>query len=129
VFASIDAFSSDEKFVHGDAEGAIKWIEGEFEAFDEVLTCRGDFCACMGAWGAALLLEKAGCKHVNSMIRSEFKVSSGDIKDPSGKAVELGGNYILTSDLFVEGKWQMKLLATMMERFLLNVESYPLFFM
>jgi hypothetical protein len=45
VFASIGAFSSDEKFVRGDAEGAIKCIEGELEAFDEVPTCRGEFCA------------------------------------------------------------------------------------
>jgi hypothetical protein len=29
MFASIGAFSSDEKFVRGDAKGAIKWIEGE----------------------------------------------------------------------------------------------------
>jgi hypothetical protein len=82
----------------------------------------------MVAWGATSLLEKAGCEHVKSMIWPEFKVSYGDIKYHSAKAVELGGNYIMTSGLLVEGKWQMKLLATMRERFLLNVESYPLIF-
>jgi hypothetical protein len=68
MFASINGFSSDEKFVCGDAEGAIKWIEGEVQAFDEVLTSRGDFCACMGAQGVASLLEKASCEHVKSVI-------------------------------------------------------------
>jgi hypothetical protein len=37
MFASVGAFSSNEKFIRGDAEGAIKWIEGEVEAFDKVL--------------------------------------------------------------------------------------------
>ena len=34
VFTNIGAFSSDENFVRGDAEGAIRWIEGKIEAFD-----------------------------------------------------------------------------------------------
>jgi hypothetical protein len=38
MFASVVAFSSGEKFIRDDAEGAIKWIEGEVEAFNEVLT-------------------------------------------------------------------------------------------
>jgi hypothetical protein len=58
MFASVGTFSSDEKFICDDIEGAIKWIEGEVEAFDEVLTGREDFCAYMGARGAVSLLEK-----------------------------------------------------------------------
>jgi hypothetical protein len=46
----------------------IKWIEGEIEAFDEVLIGRGDFCACVGAQGVASLLEKAGCEHAKVVI-------------------------------------------------------------
>jgi chromosome segregation ATPase len=50
MFASVGAFSNGENFVHGEAVGAIRWIEGEIKAFDdEVLTGRGDFCACVGA--------------------------------------------------------------------------------
>jgi hypothetical protein len=52
MFIIVGAFSNTENFVCGDAKGAVKWIEGEFEVFDEVLTDRGDFCACMGAQGA-----------------------------------------------------------------------------
>jgi hypothetical protein len=47
----------------------IKWIEGEIEAFDEVLTGRWDFFACVGARGAVSLLEKAGCVHVKAVIQ------------------------------------------------------------
>jgi hypothetical protein len=36
----------------------VRWIEGEAEAFDEVLIGRGDFCASMGARGVVSLLEK-----------------------------------------------------------------------
>jgi hypothetical protein len=87
----VGAFSSDEKFIRSNAEGAVKWIEGEVEAFDEVLTGQGDFCACVGAWGAVSLLKKASCEHAKSVIQSEFKVSAIDIKDPSTEAVVLGG--------------------------------------
>jgi hypothetical protein len=89
MFASVGAFCSDKKFIRGDTEGAIKWIEGEVEAFDEVLSGRGDFCACVGPRGAVLLLEKVGCEHVKSTIQSKFKVSTIHMKDPSAKVVAL----------------------------------------
>ena len=46
----------------------IKWIKGEIEAFDEVLTGRRDFCAYVGARWAVSLLEKAGYEHVKAVI-------------------------------------------------------------
>jgi predicted metal-dependent peptidase len=49
VIAQFGAFSTDRNFIRGDPEGVIKWIEGEIEAFDKVLTGRGNFCACVGA--------------------------------------------------------------------------------
>jgi hypothetical protein len=49
AFAKVGAFSTERNFIRGDLEGVIKWIEGEIEAFDEVLTGRGNFCACVGA--------------------------------------------------------------------------------
>jgi hypothetical protein len=48
-FAKVGAFSAEQNFIRGDPEGMVKWIEGEVEAFDNVLTSRGDFCACVGA--------------------------------------------------------------------------------
>jgi hypothetical protein len=51
AFVSVGALSAKQNFIRGDPEGVIKWIEGEVEASDEVLTDKGDFCACVGAWG------------------------------------------------------------------------------
>jgi hypothetical protein len=79
--------------VRGDAEGAIKWIEGEIEAFDEVLTGRGDFCACVGVRGAVSLLQKVGCDHAKVVIQPDFIVSIDDVKELSAEAIALGGKF------------------------------------
>ena len=93
MFANIGAFLSDENFVQGDVEGAIRWIEGEIEAFDEVLTGRGYFCACVGARGAVSLLEKAGCNHAKVVIQQDFVVSTDDAKEPSAQVIAVGGKF------------------------------------
>jgi hypothetical protein len=41
-YANIGAYSNEDNFVVGDPEGPIKWINGEAEAFEEVLSGRGD---------------------------------------------------------------------------------------
>lgn len=93
MFTNIGAFSNDENFIRGNAEGAVKWVEGEIEAFDEVLTCRGDFCACVGARGTLSLPEKADCEHVKVVIQPDFVVSADDITEPSAIAIALGGRF------------------------------------
>jgi hypothetical protein len=90
MFANVGAFSNHENFICGDAEGAIKWIEGKIEAFDKVLTGRWDFCACVGARGAASLLEKAGCDHAKIVILPDFAISDDEVKEPSAEANSRG---------------------------------------
>jgi hypothetical protein len=75
MFANVGAFSNYKTFIRGNAEGAIKWIQGETEAFDQVLTGRGDFFTCVGARGAMSLLEKAGCKHAKTIIQPDYSFS------------------------------------------------------
>jgi Ribonuclease G/E len=53
-FANIGAFSNEDNFVLGDPEGPIEWINGEAEAFEEILSGRGDVCAFSGARGLRL---------------------------------------------------------------------------
>ena len=48
-FAKVGAYSSEQKFIRGDPKGVIQWIGEEAEAFDELLSDRGDFCAFVGA--------------------------------------------------------------------------------
>jgi hypothetical protein len=59
-FAKVGAYSSDQKFICGDLEGVIEWINEEAEAFEEILSDCADFCAFAGARGVVAILEKAG---------------------------------------------------------------------
>jgi hypothetical protein len=63
-FAKVGAYSLEQKFIRGDPEGVIHWIGEEVEAFEEILSDRGDFCAFTGARGVVAVLEKTGCEHV-----------------------------------------------------------------
>jgi hypothetical protein len=50
-FANVGAYSNEDNFIRGDPEGVIEWISGEAEAFEEILSDRGDVCAFSGAHG------------------------------------------------------------------------------
>jgi hypothetical protein len=50
-FARVGAYSSEQRFIRGDPDGVVQWISGAAEAFDEILSDRGDFCAFAGARG------------------------------------------------------------------------------
>jgi hypothetical protein len=40
-FAKVGAYSSEQKFIHGDPEGVIQWIGEEVEAFEEKYSAIG----------------------------------------------------------------------------------------
>jgi hypothetical protein len=63
----VGAYSREDNFIRGDPEGVIEWISGEAEAFEEILSDRGDVCAFSGARGIAAILEKAGCEQLNML--------------------------------------------------------------
>jgi hypothetical protein len=84
-FANVDAYSSEDNFVRGDPEGPIEWISNEAEAFEEILSDRGDVCAFSGARGVAAILEKAGCEHVKILTQAEAAFSVDDTKAPRPK--------------------------------------------
>ena len=92
-FANVGAYSNEENFIRGDPEGVIEWISNEAEAFEEILSDRGDVCAFSGARGVAAILEKAGCEHVKTLAQAEAAFSIGDTKDPSAKASSIGGKF------------------------------------
>jgi hypothetical protein len=71
-FAKVGAYSSEQKFILGNPDKIIQWINGEFEAFKEVLTDRGDFGAFTSACGATSILEKAGCDHAKAVAQLDF---------------------------------------------------------
>jgi hypothetical protein len=100
-FAKVGAYSSKENFIRGDPEGVIDWISGEAEAFEEILSDRGDICAFTGARGIATILEKARCDHVKTAAQSEATFSTDDTRDPLAEATLVGGKFY--SDVWVNG--------------------------
>jgi hypothetical protein len=97
----VGAYSSEDNFIRGDPEGVIEWISGEVEAFEEILSDRGDVCAFSGARGVAAILEKAGCEHVKTLAQAEYAFSIDDTKDPSAEASSIGGNFF--TDIWENG--------------------------
>jgi hypothetical protein len=92
-FANVGAYSSEDNFVRGDPEGPIEWISNEADAFEEILSGRGDVCAFLGAREIAAILEKIGCEHVKSLAQNEAALSIEDTKDPSAEASLVGGKF------------------------------------
>jgi hypothetical protein len=92
-FVNVGAYSNEDNFILGDHEGVIEWISGEAEAFEEILSDRGDVCAFSGARGVAAILEKAYCEHVKSLAQAETAFNIDDTKDPSAEASSIGGKF------------------------------------
>jgi hypothetical protein len=104
-FAKVGAYSSEDNFIRGDPKGVIEWINGEAEAFEEILSDRGDVCAFSGARGVAAVLEKAGCDHVKTLAQAEAAFCMDDTKDPSAQASLIGGNFF--TDIWENGGREM----------------------
>jgi hypothetical protein len=104
-FTSVGAFLNESNFVLGDPEGPIDWINGEAEAFEEILSGREDICAFSGARGMATILERRGCDHVKSLAQTEATLSTEDIKDPSAEASLVGGKFF--TDIWENGGREM----------------------
>jgi hypothetical protein len=100
-FANVGAYSNEDNFIRGDPKGIIEWISNEAEAFEEILSDRGDVCAFSGARGVAAILEKAGCEHVKALAQAEVAFSVDDTKDPSAEASSIGGNFF--TDIWENG--------------------------
>jgi hypothetical protein len=105
----VGAYSSEENFIRGDPEGVIEWISGETEAFEEILSDRGDICAFSGARGIAAILKKAGCDHVKAAAQAEAIFSINNTKDPSAEVTLVGRKFYLMSGCTVAENWPTKL--------------------
>jgi hypothetical protein len=104
-FANVGAYSNEDNFIRGDPEGVIEWINGEAEAFEEILSDRGDVYAFSSVRGVAVVLEKAGCDHVKTLAQAEAAFSVDDTKDPSAEASLLGGKFF--TDIWGNGGREM----------------------
>jgi hypothetical protein len=100
-FAKVGAYSSEQKIIRGDPEGVIQWIGEEVEAFEEILSDRGDFCAFAGARGIATILEKTDCEHIKAVAQTEAIFSAENTKEPSADASLIGRKFY--SDVWMKG--------------------------
>jgi hypothetical protein len=104
-FANVGTYSNEDNFIRGDPEGVIEWISGEAEAFEEILSDRGDVCAFSGARRISAILEKAGCDHVKTLAQAEAAFSVDDTKDPSAEASLIGRKFY--TDIWANGGREM----------------------
>jgi hypothetical protein len=104
-FAKVGAYSLEQKYICGDPEGVIQWIDEEVEAFEEILSDRGEFCAFAGARGVAAILEKTNCEHVKAAAQAEAIFSADDTKEPSADAYLMGEKFY--SDVWMKGGREM----------------------
>jgi hypothetical protein len=100
-FANVGAYSSEVTSYGAIPKGPIEWISSEAEAFEEMLSDRGDVCAFSGARGIAAILEKSGCEHVKTLAQAEAALSVDDTKDPSAEASLVGGKFF--TDIWESG--------------------------
>jgi hypothetical protein len=104
-FSKVGAFSSEQKFICGDPNEVIQWINAKVEAFEEIISDRGDFCSFAGARGTVSILEKAGCDHAKAVAQLDFIFSADDIRNPSAEANSLGGKFY--SEAWLKGGREM----------------------
>jgi hypothetical protein len=100
-FTNVGAYSNEDNFVRGDPEGVIEWTSVEAEAFEEILSDRGDVGAFSGVRGVAATLEKAGCEHIKTLAQAEAAFFIDDTKDPSAEASLIGRNFF--TDIWENG--------------------------
>jgi hypothetical protein len=104
-FANVGTYSNEDNFIRGDPEGVIEWISREAEAFEEILSDRGDVCVFSGTRGISAILEKAGCDHVKTLAQAKAAFSVDDTKDPSAEASLMGGKFY--TDIWANGGQEM----------------------
>lgn len=98
-------FLPDTKFTRGNPDEVIQWINGEVEAFEEILSDRGDLCAFAGARGAVSILEKTGCDHAKAVAQPDFIFSADDVRNPLAEVNLLGGKFY--SEVWLKGGREM----------------------
>lgn len=49
MFTIVGARSSEVDYVYSDSAGAVAWVDGEIDAFEGILSTRGDYYMWIGA--------------------------------------------------------------------------------
>jgi hypothetical protein len=63
--------------------GALKRIVEEVDAFKDVMSTQGDFCAMVASHGTTSILEITGCTHVKTLGKVNFGISIDEMTPPT----------------------------------------------
>jgi hypothetical protein len=85
----------------------LKWVDGEVEAFGEILSTREDYCASIGARNTTSVLQKPGCNHVKTCCDPSFPLSLDGVRKPSVEASNWGMRFF--SDVWNVGREELAL--------------------
>jgi hypothetical protein len=77
-----------------DLPGAFKHIEGEIDAFDEIIAGHGDFCALVASRGTDVAFLKSVCTHGKIVNRPNFSLSPADLIDIPSLDQSIGNRFI-----------------------------------
>jgi hypothetical protein len=70
-FAKVGAYSSEQKFIRGNPEGVIEWIDEDGEAFEEILSDRGIFVPSPVLEGLQQFWRKLVVNTLNPQLRQK----------------------------------------------------------
>jgi hypothetical protein len=101
VFNLVGVSSENFKPSAEDLPGIFDHIEGEVDAFDEVIAGHGDFCALLASRGTTVAFMKAGFTHGNIVNRPNFILSPADLNDIPGLARSTGNRFV--TQIWVKG--------------------------
>jgi hypothetical protein len=107
-FANVGTYSNEENFIRGDPEGVIEWISNEAEAFEEILSDRGDVCAFSGARGLQPFWRRQVVNMLKPWPRPKLPSPSTIRRTPRPKRVQLVENFSLISRKMAAERWLMK---------------------
>ena len=94
VFNSVGASSEEFTPSSEDIPNTFECIEGEVEAFYEVIARHGDFCALLASRGTVVAIMKAGCTHGKMVNKPTFSLSPTDLVDIPSEARSIGNRFI-----------------------------------
>jgi hypothetical protein len=94
IFNSVGATFEEIAPSAKDIPKAFEHIENEVEAFDEVITGHGDFCALLASRGTAASFLKARCTHAKTVNKPTFSLSTSDLVDILAEAQSIRNKFI-----------------------------------
>jgi uncharacterized coiled-coil protein SlyX len=94
IFNSVGAVSKEVNLSAEDILGALRCIEKEVDALDEVITGHGDFCMLVASRGIAAGFVKARCNHIRTVNRPNFSLSPFDLDNILAEARSIGNRFI-----------------------------------